>query len=72
MSSVRVLAALLFAAPLFPAAGGGSTAIDSAGNVWLTGASNSISTTATAFQKTAASTVCATEDLSPFQAPDFI
>ena len=70
MSSVRVFAALLFAAPLFPAAGGGATAIDSAGNVWLTGQSNSIPTTATAFQKTAASTVCATEDLSPFQPPD--
>ena len=29
MSSVRVFTALLFAAPLFSAAGGGATAIDS-------------------------------------------
>jgi hypothetical protein len=33
---VPVFAALLLAAPLFPAAGGGATAIDSAGNVRLT------------------------------------
>ncbi len=41
--------------------------IDVAGNVWRTGQSNSIQTTANAFQKTAASNVCAMEDLSPFQ-----
>jgi uncharacterized protein (TIGR03437 family) len=67
MTSVPVFAALLFAAPLFPAAGGGTTAIDSAGNVWRTGQNIFVATTATAFQKTAVSTVCGTEDLSPFQ-----
>ena len=72
MSSVRVFTALLFAAPLFSAAGGGATTIDNAGNVWLTGQTNGISTTAAAFQKTAAFTVCGTEDLSPFQPPDSI
>jgi uncharacterized protein (TIGR03437 family) len=72
MRSSPIFAALLFAAPLFPAAGGGTTAIDSAGNVWQTGQSNVIQTTATAFQKTGVSTVCATEDLSPFQGPSTV
>jgi hypothetical protein len=60
---------LLFGAPLFPAASGSATAIDVAGNVWRTGQTNSIQTTVNAFQKTAASTVCAMEDPSPFQGP---
>jgi uncharacterized protein (TIGR03437 family) len=64
-----IFATLLLASPLFPAAGGGTTAIDGAGNVWRTGQTNVVPTTATAFQKTAVSTVCAMEDLSPFQGP---
>jgi uncharacterized protein (TIGR03437 family) len=72
MDSFPVFAALLFASPLFPAARGGATAIDSAGNVWLTGQTNYILTTPTAFQKTAVSNVCGTQDLSPFQAPTAI
>ena len=72
MDSLPVFAALLFASPLFPAARGGATAIDSAGNVWLTGQTNYLPTTATAFQKTAVSNVCGTQDLSPFQAPTAI
>jgi uncharacterized protein (TIGR03437 family) len=70
MQSGSILAGLLFAAPLFSAASGSATAIDVAGNVWRTGQTNSIQTTANAFQKTAVSTtVCAMEDLSPFQGP---
>lgn len=69
MRFAPVLAALLFCASLFAAASGGTTAIDSAGNVWRTGQTNFVQTTATAFQKTAVSTVCAMEDLSPFQGP---
>jgi uncharacterized protein (TIGR03437 family) len=72
MDSLPVFAALLFASPLFPAARGGATAIDSAGNVWLTGQTNYILTTPTAFQKTAVSNVCGTQDLSPFQGPTAI
>jgi len=53
---------------LFPAAGGSATAIDCAGN-GRTGPTNFAPTTATAFQKTAVSSICATEDLSPFQGP---
>jgi hypothetical protein len=67
MESFPILAALLF-----PAASGSATAIDVAGNVWLTGQTNSIQTTANAFQKTAVSTVCAMEDPSPFQRWDGI
>src|SRR5580692_7468598 len=69
MQSGSIFVALLFAAPLFAGASGSTTVIDAAGNVWRTGQTNSIQTTANAFQKAAASTVCATEDLSPFQGP---
>ena len=69
MRSAPILAALLFAAPLFPAASGRATVIDVGGNVWRTGQTNSIQTTVNAFQKTAVSTVCAMEDLSPFEGP---
>src|ERR1700722_5818705 len=69
MQSGSIFVALLFAAPLFAAASGSTTVIDVSGNVWRTGQTNSIQTTANAFQKAAASTVCATEDLSPFQGP---
>jgi uncharacterized protein (TIGR03437 family) len=64
-------AALYFTARLF-AAGGGTTVIDSGGNVWQTGSSRSLMTTATAFQKAGASTVCGTENLSPFLPPDAV
>jgi hypothetical protein len=69
MRFVHLFAVLLFAAPLFPAAVSGTTVIDRAGNVWQTGQTNFVQTTETAFQKTAVSNVCATEDLSPFQGP---
>ena len=67
MQSGSILAALIFAAPLFSAASGSATAIDVAGNLWRTGQTNSIQTTPNAFQKNAVSTVCAMENLSPFQ-----
>ena len=60
-------ALLLFAVPLFGAAGGGTTVIDAAGNVWQTGQTNVLQTTPTAFQKTATSLACATQTISPFQ-----
>jgi len=69
MRLASVFIALLFPIPLFPAAAGGTTAIDTAGNVWRTGQINFLLTTANAFQKTAVSTVCGTQDLSPFQGP---
>jgi uncharacterized protein (TIGR03437 family) len=72
MRFVPVFAALLFAAPLFAAAAGGTTAIDSAGNVWLTGSTNFMLTTPTAFQKTATSELCGTQDISPFSQETFI
>jgi uncharacterized protein (TIGR03437 family) len=61
--------ALLLAAPLFAAAGSGTTAIDSAGNVWRAGDDIFILATANAFQKSAVSTVCATQQISPFDQP---
>jgi hypothetical protein len=72
MRFVPVFAALLSAAPVFAAASGAPTAIDSAGNVWLAGQTNFILTTPTAFQKTATSELCATQQLSPFSQPTFI
>ena len=72
MRFVPVFAALLSAAPLFAAAAGGTTAIDSAGNVWVGGSTNFILATPTAFQKTATSALCGTEDLSPFSQPTAI
>lgn len=69
MRLAAVFAALIFAHPLFPAASGNTIAIDSTGNVWRTGETNPLTTTATAFQKTAASSVCGMENLSPFQDP---
>ena len=72
MRFIPVFAGLLFAAPLFAAAAGGATAIDSAGNVWLTGSTNFILTTPTAFQKTATSQLCGTQNLSPFSQETFI
>ncbi|HLK68006.1 MAG TPA: SBBP repeat-containing protein [Bryobacteraceae bacterium] len=69
MRFALVFSALFVISPLFGAAAGGTTTIDSAGNVWRTGQTNFVQTTATAFQKTAVSTVCTTEDLSPFQGP---
>jgi uncharacterized protein (TIGR03437 family) len=71
MRFVPVFAALLSAAPLFAAASGASTAIDSAGNVWLTGQTNFMLTTPTAFQKTATSNLCGTQNLSPFSQPSY-
>ena len=69
MRLVAFLAAVIIARPLLPAASGYTTAIDNAGNVWRTGEANMVMNTATAFQKTAVSSVCGTEDLSSFQGP---
>jgi uncharacterized protein (TIGR03437 family) len=66
MRSGTFLAVLLAATPLFAASRGSATVIDRSGNVWITGASNTLQTTANAFQKTAAATVCGTQTLSPF------
>jgi len=63
------LTSLLCAAPLFGAAGSGTTAIDSAGNVWRTGATGFMLTTTTAFQKTAGFGLCGLEHGSPFLPP---
>ena len=52
-----------------PRPGGGTTVIDAAGNVWRTGATGFLLTTATAFQKTAGFGVCGTQNVSPFQPP---
>jgi hypothetical protein len=51
MRFAPVFATLLFGAPLWAAAGGATTAIDGAGNVWRAGQVDFILTTATAFQK---------------------
>jgi uncharacterized protein (TIGR03437 family) len=72
MRFLPVFAALLSAAPLFAAAAGGTTAIDSAGNVWIGGSTNFILATPTAFQKTATSALCGTQDISPFSQPTAI
>ena len=69
MRLVAFLAAVIIARPLLPAASGYTTAIDNAGNVWRTGEANMVMNTATAFQKTAVSSVSSTEDLSSFQGP---
>lgn len=61
--------ALLLAAPLFSATSGSRVAIDTAGNVWQTGGTASVLTTANAFQKSASSLPCATQQLSPFDQP---
>jgi uncharacterized protein (TIGR03437 family) len=65
-------APLLFAAPLFAAAGGGTVLIDNAGNVWTTGQTSFLLTTATAFQKTATFQLCGTQTLTPFGPTTFI
>ncbi|HUB81719.1 MAG TPA: SBBP repeat-containing protein [Bryobacteraceae bacterium] len=62
-------APLFLAVQLFAAAGGSTVLIDKTGNVWRTGQSNTLVTTATAFQETAVSEVCGTENLTPFQSP---
>ena len=67
MRSVLLLA--ICSTPLFAAANGSITAIDAAGNVWRTGATGFMTTTSTAFQKTAGFGVCGTENISPFQSP---
>src|SRR5579863_2572675 len=72
MKTVPVFTSLLLVTPLFPAASNGTAAIDSAGNVWRTGRDSFIATTANAFQKTAVSSVCATQQLSPFVQPTAI
>jgi hypothetical protein len=65
MRLVAFPAALILARPLFPAAGGDTIAIDNAGKIWRTGEASTVIPTATAFQKTAVSSVCAAENLSP-------
>jgi hypothetical protein len=51
------------------AASGTTTATDLRGNVWKTGAGLTVGVTANAFQKTQVSSVCATQQISPFDQP---
>jgi len=62
------LAFLLCAVPAW-AATGSNVAIDGAGNIWSTGQSLPVALTANAFQKTEALSMCATQQLSPFDQP---
>src|SRR5579871_5671164 len=61
---LRVLSLVAIVYPL--AASGSATAIDSAGNVWMTGAALTIATTPDAFQRSGVSSACASQQLSPF------
>ncbi|HEX3747490.1 MAG TPA: SBBP repeat-containing protein [Bryobacteraceae bacterium] len=65
-------ALFLFAVPVFAAAGGSLSLIDAAGNLWRTGQTSFVATTATAFQKGETSLACGTQTLSPFDTPTAI
>jgi uncharacterized protein (TIGR03437 family) len=66
-----VLLFVLSALPVM-AATGSSTAADSQGNVWSTGENLPVALTPNAFQKTESSTVCASQQLSPFDQETFL
>ena len=65
MKILTVLVGAIFAGCGW-AATGSNVAIDGAGNIWSTGQSLPVALTANAFQKTQVSTVCGTQQLSPF------
>lgn len=65
---MKALLSFFLCAPLW-AATGNYIAGDAQGNIWWTGHGLPVALTANAYQKTTASTVCATQDLSPFQPP---
>src|ERR1039458_6731828 len=68
MKSAGILACVVLAMPVW-AATGSNIAVDGAGNIWWTGQNLPVALTANAFQKTQAQTVCATQQLSPFDNP---
>ena len=69
MATAPVVTFLLLATPLLAITSGTSVAIDSAGNIWTTGRGVLNLTTPNAFQKSALSLPCATQQLSPFTQP---
>jgi len=62
-----IAAAVAAAAAL--GANGSTLAIDNYGNIWRTGQTSSLTTTANAYQSSAVTTACATQQLSPFDQP---
>jgi len=68
MKALSVLVFVVFGGSA-GAATGSNIAVDGAGNTWWTGQGLPVALTANAYQKTEASTVCATQQLSPFVAP---
>jgi hypothetical protein len=65
---VRILACMVFSLPA-GAATGSKIAVDGQGNIWWTGQGLPVPFTANAFQKTEAQSMCATQQLSPFDQP---
>jgi uncharacterized protein (TIGR03437 family) len=65
---IFLIFAILASVPMW-AATGNNIAVDGQGNVWWTGQSLPVAITANAFQKTDADTLCATQQLSPFDQP---
>jgi uncharacterized protein (TIGR03437 family) len=68
MKTLRLLACAIFAGCAW-AATGSNIAVDGSGNIWWTGQALPVALTTNAYQKTQVSTVCATQQLSPFVAP---
>jgi uncharacterized protein (TIGR03437 family) len=69
MKTGPVFTALFLVVPLFSATSNSSMAIDGSGNIWRTGRTQFLATTSGAFQKSSTGGVCATYQLSPFDAP---
>ena len=63
-----LLGAMSLAMPLL-AATGSNIAVDTQGNIWRTGQGLTVALTPNAFQRTQASSICATQQLSPFDQP---
>lgn len=68
MKVIIVLVYLVFSAAA-PAATRSTLAVDGQGNIWRTGQNLPVALTANAFQKTATASVCAIQQLSPFEPP---
>ena len=66
MKSATICGVLLTTVLLFAASSGSTSAIDASGNVWTTGTTTFLLTTATAFQKSAIQQSCGTQRLTPF------
>jgi len=71
MKIVPIFACVVFALPVW-AATGSNMAVDGQGNIWRTGQDLPVALTANAFQKTEVESLCATQQISPFQPPTFI